>query len=102
MRRIFAAAFAAAVIFPAVAQQSVGRLPPIALTPADVRRLIEAEPPETRARVAASPELLDRLVRTELVRRALLANSPISLDEAELSQRYANRCAEGWSAVAVR
>ena len=86
MRRIFAAAFAAAVIFPAVAQQYVGRLGPIALTPADVRRLIEAELPEARARVAASPELLDRWCGLSSSGGRLLANSPISLDEAELAK----------------
>jgi peptidylprolyl isomerase len=75
MRRTLAAALAAGVVFPATAQEPVGRLGSIALTSADVRRLVEAEPPEARARIAASEDLLDRLVRTELVRRALLAEA---------------------------
>lgn len=77
MRRILAAALAAAVVFPALAQPPppVARLGQVALTPAEVRRLLEAEPPEVRARIGASPELLDRLVRTELVRRAVLAEA---------------------------
>jgi len=75
MRTILTAALAAAVTFPAFAQQSVGRLGPFTLSPAEVRQLVEAEPPEARARMAASPEPLDRLVRTELIRRALLAEA---------------------------
>jgi peptidylprolyl isomerase len=75
MRKILVAALAAGVVFPAVAQQPVATLGPIALAAADVRRLLEAEPPEVRARLAASPELLDRLIRTELVRRAVLAEA---------------------------
>jgi peptidylprolyl isomerase len=75
MRTILTAVLAAAVTSPAFAQQSVGRLGPFTLTSAEVRQLVDAESPEARARMAASPELLDRAVRTELVRRALLAEA---------------------------
>jgi hypothetical protein len=51
MRKIFVAALAAGVVFPAVAHQPVATLGPIALAAADVRRLLEAEPPEVRARL---------------------------------------------------
>jgi peptidylprolyl isomerase len=75
MRKLVAAALAATVAFPALAQQPVGRLGSVALTPEEVVHLVEAEPPDVRARIAASPELLERLVRTELLREALFAEA---------------------------
>jgi parvulin-like peptidyl-prolyl isomerase len=41
----------------------------------DVRRLLAAQTPEVRAQVLKSPELLDRMVRTEAFRRAVLADA---------------------------
>ena len=41
----------------------------------DVQRLLAAQSPEAREQTLKSPELLDRLVRTETFRRALLAEA---------------------------
>jgi len=41
----------------------------------DVRRLLAAQSPEAREQALKSPELMDRLVRTETFRRALLAEA---------------------------
>jgi hypothetical protein len=52
MRQILAAALAAGVIFPAVAQQPVARHGPISITTADVRRLLDAEPAGVQTELA--------------------------------------------------
>lgn len=41
----------------------------------DLRRLLEAQPKEVRDQLLASPPALDRVVRTEVFRRALLAEA---------------------------
>lgn len=41
----------------------------------DLRRLVEAQPKEVRDQLLASPPALDRVVRTEVFRRALLAEA---------------------------
>jgi peptidylprolyl isomerase len=41
----------------------------------DVRRIIDAQPPEVRKQIAGGVSELDRLVRNELVRQALLAEA---------------------------
>ena len=59
---------------PVLAQNSkevVAKLGSIELTTADVKRLIDSQPPEVRLRLLADAQLLDRLVRTEVFRRAL-------------------------------
>jgi hypothetical protein len=80
MRKSLVAALVAGVVFPAVAQQPVATLGPIALAAADVRRLLEAEPPEVRERSRASAGRLP----------------------GRGSRSYAGRCADGPSPVAVR
>ena len=42
---------------------------------ADMKRLLDAQPKEVRDQLLASPPALDRLVRTEVFRRALLAEA---------------------------
>jgi peptidylprolyl isomerase len=71
------ALIAAAVPAAAFAQSAdtVARLGSIELKAADLKRLLDAEPPAVRAQIAASPQALDRIVRTELVRRAVLAEA---------------------------
>jgi parvulin-like peptidyl-prolyl isomerase len=74
--------------FPAAAQTQpaddavVAALGPVTLTGADVRALIAALGPQGRSQIAADPALLEAAIRTDLVRRLVLA-------EAERS---------GWSA----
>jgi peptidylprolyl isomerase len=67
----------AIVMSSALAQSAdtVARLGSVELKAAELKALLEAEPPAVRAQIAASPEALDRIVRTELVRRAVLAEA---------------------------
>jgi peptidylprolyl isomerase len=53
----------------------VAKLGTVEMRASEVRRLIAAQDAETRAQVEKSPELLARLVRTEVFRRALLAEA---------------------------
>jgi len=50
----------------------VGKMGTVEIKTADVRRLIDAQPAQVKKQVASSPADLDRLVRSELVRQALL------------------------------
>jgi peptidylprolyl isomerase len=59
----------------AQADRVVARLGAFSLTAADVQKLVAAQPPEARAQIGMTPDALDRVVRTELVRRALLAEA---------------------------
>lgn len=54
------------------ADPEVARMGSVVLRVSDLRRLLDAQAPEVRRQVAATPELLDRLTRTELFRRVLL------------------------------
>jgi peptidylprolyl isomerase len=44
----------------------------VVLRTSDLRRLLDAQPPEVRRQVSATPDALDRLTRTEVFRRVLL------------------------------
>ena len=71
---LFAGCAAASLVF---AQQPaadgvVGKMGTVEIKTADVRRLIDAQPPQVKKQVAGAPAELDRLVRSELVRQALL------------------------------
>jgi peptidylprolyl isomerase len=55
--------------------QVVASLGNVQITAPELQRIVAALPPDLRADVTASPQALDRLVRTELVRRALFAEA---------------------------
>ena len=59
---------------PAIAQ-SIARLGAIEMSAAELQRWVAAQPADVRTQLASSPEALDRLVRTELVRKAVLAEA---------------------------
>ena len=50
----------------------VGKMGNLEIKTADVRRLIDAQPPQVKKQVAGAPADLDRLVRSELIRQSLL------------------------------
>ncbi len=54
------------------ADNVVAKLGNVELTVPEVRRLLDAQPPETRAQLVSNPQLLDRFVRTEIFKRALV------------------------------
>lgn len=60
---------------PAWAQQPVARMGGITITAAELKALIDAQPPEARQALAASPDALEQSVRTELIRRAVAAEA---------------------------
>lgn len=57
------------------ADEVVARLGSTEVRASEVRRLVEGRPPEVRRELLQSPELLGRLARTEVYRRALLAEA---------------------------
>jgi peptidylprolyl isomerase len=60
---------------PAWAQDTVARMGSITITAAELRTLLEAQPPEARQALAASPDALEQSVRTELIRRVVAAEA---------------------------
>lgn len=69
-----ALALASAAAF-AQADEVVAKMGALELRASEVQRLIGAQDAATRAQLARSPALLERLVRTEIVRRALAAQA---------------------------
>jgi peptidylprolyl isomerase len=59
----------------ASAQDAVARMGAIVISAAEVKALLDAQPPETRKALAESPEALEQSLRTELVRRAVAAEA---------------------------
>lgn len=57
---------------PAAADPVVASMDKLVLRVSDLRRLLDAQPPEVRRQVTATPDSLDRLARTEVFRRILL------------------------------
>jgi peptidylprolyl isomerase len=53
----------------------IGKMGNVEVKTSDVRRIIDAQPPEVRKQIAGGVPELDRLVRNELVRQALLAEA---------------------------
>lgn len=51
--------------------ETVAKLGGAELSVTDLRRLLDAQTPEVRAQLTANPQLLDRFVRTEMIKRAL-------------------------------
>jgi peptidylprolyl isomerase len=72
--RLFALACALAAA-PAWSQEAVGRMGSIVITAAELKGLLDAQPPEARQALAASPDALEQSVRTELIRRAVAAEA---------------------------
>jgi parvulin-like peptidyl-prolyl isomerase len=60
---------------PAAGDAVVGKMGSVELKSSDLRRLIDAQPPEVRKQIAGGLTELDRLVRNELVRLSLLAEA---------------------------
>jgi peptidylprolyl isomerase len=71
------AAFLAALALPASlsAQDIVGAMGGQQLRGADLKRIIDAQPPDVRRQLATDLGAIDRLVRSELVRQAILAEA---------------------------
>lgn len=59
----------------AAAQDIVGKMGSVELHASELKLILEAQPPEARRRLAADPAQLERLVKTELARRAVLAEA---------------------------
>jgi peptidylprolyl isomerase len=76
---IAAALCAVSLGAPAFAQEAgdevVAKLGSAEVRLSDLRNLLEAQPTQVRDQLLASPQALDRLVRTEIFRRALLAEA---------------------------
>ena len=53
----------------------VGKMGPVEIRTSDMRRIIDAQPPEVRKQIAGGLSDLDRLVRNELVRQSLLTEA---------------------------
>jgi peptidylprolyl isomerase len=68
-------AVACALAAPTAHAQDVARMGGIAISAAEVRALLDAQPPEVRKTLAESPEALERSLRTELIRRAVAAEA---------------------------
>ncbi len=60
---------------PAWAQETVGRMGNVVITAAELKGLLEAQSPDARQALAASPDALEQSVRTELIRRAIAAEA---------------------------
>jgi parvulin-like peptidyl-prolyl isomerase len=60
---------------PAAGDAVIGKMGNVEVKTSDVRRIIDAQPPEVRKQIAGGVSELDRLVRNELVRQALLAEA---------------------------
>ena len=59
----------------ALAQDIVGKMGAVELTAAELKPILDAQPPEAKRQLAADPKQLDRLVESELVRKAVLAEA---------------------------
>jgi len=72
-----AAALLASLALPAplLAQEVVGAMGSQQLRGADLKRVIDAQPPDVRKQLATDFGAMDRLVRSELVRQAILAEA---------------------------
>jgi parvulin-like peptidyl-prolyl isomerase len=55
----------------------IGKMGNVELRTSDMRRIIDAQPPEVRKQIAGSVAELDRLVRNELVRETLLGEARV-------------------------
>jgi hypothetical protein len=60
---------------PLLAQDAVGTMGSQQLRTQDLKRVIDAQPPEVRKQLATDLGALDRLVRSELVRQAILTEA---------------------------
>lgn len=60
---------------PPAADAVIGKMGNVELKTSDMRRILDAQPPEVRKQIAGGIPELDRLVRNELVRQALLAEA---------------------------
>jgi peptidylprolyl isomerase len=60
---------------PLLAQDAVGTMGSQQLRTQDLKRVIDAQPPEVRKQLATDLSALDRLVRSELVRQAILTEA---------------------------
>jgi hypothetical protein len=58
-----------------LAQEAIGTMGPQQLRAQDLKRVIEAQPAEVRKQLATDLGALDRLVRSELVRQAILTEA---------------------------
>ncbi|MES1167362.1 MAG: peptidylprolyl isomerase, partial [Pseudomonadota bacterium] len=59
----------------AAAQEIVGKMGTVELHASEIKSILDAQPPEARRRLAADSAQLERLVKTELARRAVLAEA---------------------------
>lgn len=55
--------------------QEVARMGGVAISAAEMKALLDAQPPEVRKTLAESPDALERSLRTELIRRAVAAEA---------------------------
>ena len=60
---------------PAAGDAVIGKMGAVEVKTSDMRRIIDAQPPEVRKQIAGGVPELDRLVRNELVRQALIAEA---------------------------
>lgn len=59
----------------AAAQDIVGKMGAVELHASEIRPIIDAQPPEARRQLANDPAQMERLVKNELVRKAVLAEA---------------------------
>lgn len=59
----------------ASAQDVIGQMGSVELHASEIKPIIEAQPPEARRQLASDPAQMERLVRQELVRKAVLAEA---------------------------
>lgn len=59
----------------AAAEDIVGKMGSVELYASEIKPIIEAQPPESRRQLASDPVQLERLVKNELVRKAVLAEA---------------------------
>lgn len=59
----------------AAAQDVVGKMGSVELHASEIKPIIDAQPPEARRQLAADPTQLERMVKNELVRKAVLAEA---------------------------
>jgi peptidylprolyl isomerase len=59
----------------AAAQDIVGKMGSVELLASEIKPIIDAQPPEARRQLAADPTQLERMVKNELVRKAVLAEA---------------------------
>lgn len=60
---------------PAAADDLVGKMGDIQVHASELKSMLDAQPPEARRQLATDPAALERLVRTELMRRAVLGEA---------------------------